>query len=51
MSQARTDRRYAKYYSRIMSGRRSYWDDWRFIWASRTHFGQKRSWVQRLIGW
>lgn len=45
--------RSAKYYDRQVYYRRTpgFWDDWRFIWSSRTHHGQRRSWIQRLLRW
>ena len=44
--------RSAKYYGRQMHKRKPSWlDDWRFIWSNRTHYGARRSWVQKLLRW
>ena len=44
--------RVARMYRVQMSKPKPSWlDDWRFIWSSRTLGGERRSWVQRLLGW
>ncbi len=45
------ERHRAAYAVQLAKAKPSWLDDWRFIWADRTLRGERRSWIQCLLGW